>query len=97
MSIAIESMIENDNLHFKISQFDKSKHLKEREKEYCKANTLTHGFFVIRNTEEGWWRESIDFKGDISKQMQKLNDDPTVSCAWVNQPRFTECGGWSDD
>jgi hypothetical protein len=96
MSIALQSTLGKINVLMQIAEFDKAKHLKEREHQYCTMNLTTHGIFVIRETEEGWWRESIDFKSDIPKQIEKLKNDSTVACGWVNQQRFHEQGGWHD-
>ena len=90
------SMAQSLSVYIQMSQFDESKHLKEREKQYCEMNLTTHGIFVIRETEDGWWRESIDFNGDVEKQIKKLKDDSTVACGWLSQPRFTQQGGWYD-
>lgn len=88
--------LENFYLDLELSQFKENRHLVQREKPYCQMNLTTHGIFVIRETEDGWWRESIDFKGDLSKQIDKLKADSTVACGFINQSRFNEPGGWSD-
>ncbi len=51
---------------------------------------------MIRETAEGWWRESIDFKGEVDEQIEKLTSDPTVACGWVVEPKFDDPGGWHD-
>lgn len=84
------------NLVAQMGAFDEENHLKEREKQYCEMNLKAHGIFVIWETAEGWWRESIAFKDDVAKQIEKLKADPAVACAWMNQPRFDEPGGWCD-
>lgn len=95
-SPAFQSKVERLNFDIQLSEFNEDRHLHAREKQYCDANLTTHGIFVIRETEEGWWKESIDFKGDVTKQMEKIKADPTVACAWINQARFNEPGGWYD-
>lgn len=95
-SISLQSNLETLNTALQIAEFDEEKHLKEREKQYCDMHLLTQGIFVIRETDDGWWKESIDFKGDVSKQIDKLKNDPTVACGWTNTARFNEPGGWSD-
>ncbi len=95
-SPATENIIEKVNYILQMSQFDQNNHLINREKQYSRANLFTHGFYVIRETEDGWWRESIDFRGDTLKQLEKLKTDPTIACGWINQPRFNEPGGWYD-
>lgn len=96
MSPAMLHKIEMIIFSMEMSQFDESKHLIEREKQYCMMSTIRHGIFVVRETAEGWWRESIDFGNDILKQIEKLKADPSVAIGFVNQARFNEPGGWHD-
>ena len=96
LSPAIEYQVEQFAFAIQCSAFNETQHLKERERQYCMSNLHTHGLFIIRETQDGWWRESIDFKGDVGKQVEKLMSDPTVACGWINAPRFNEPGGWYD-
>jgi len=96
MSIAALYQLEQLQFALQMMCFDESRHLKEREKPYPEINRSIHGIFIIRETAEGWWRESIDFKGDVKKQVAKLKADPSVAAAWLNRPRFYEPGGWYD-
>lgn len=94
----IEHEIETALFHADLARFPPERHLKEREKQYCNAAIVTHDIFVIRETEEGWWRESIVRKdGDaFKKQIEKLRADKTVASGWFSSPRFTSRnGGWS--
>ncbi len=95
-SPALQHRIERLFFALQLADFPEDRHLSEREKQYCEMNLLTHGIFVIRETEDGWWKESIDFKHDVAKQIEKLKADPTVACGWINQARFNEPGGWYD-
>lgn len=88
--------LERLNLDIELSYFDEEKHLIEREKQYCCSNLTSHGIFVVRETQDGWWRESIDFKGELSKQIDKLRKDPSVSIGFINTARFNDNGGWYD-
>lgn len=95
VSPALEHAIEMLNYHIQLSQFDPEKHLKDREQQYCQLALLgAADCFLIRETEDGWWRESVDLKS--CETMQKYIDDPTAACAWLMTPRFTELGGWAD-
>lgn len=91
-----EYEIENLNFMKKMSQLDPAKHLKEKENKYIMNPHLGGNIFVVRETEEGWWREEIEFKGDTKKQIEELQDDKTVAVGWFGSPRFTsKNGGWS--
>lgn len=92
----LQHEIERFSLEVHLAAFPPDRHLKDRERQYCTMNINTHGIFVVRETEEGWWRESIDFKGDLEKQIEKLTNDETVACGWINTARFCEPGGWHD-
>jgi hypothetical protein len=96
LSPATQHVMEQIFFEKQMEAFPEASHLNERERQYCQANLLTSGIFVIRETPEGWWRESIDFKGDITKQIDKLRLDPTIACGWITTPRFTGPGGWYD-
>ena len=51
--------------------------------------------FVVRETEEGWWREEIDFASDVEKQIEDHRKDPTIAVGWFGTSRFRGNGGWS--
>lgn len=75
--------------------FDEDKHLTEKEKQYIDTALHREGIFIIRETEEGWWKESLDFKGDIEKQIMDLIKDPTVAYGWIIDQRFAG-HGWGE-
>lgn len=93
----IESAIEQIRHRLVLASMDESKHLKEREEQYVDVAISTPGgILVIKENEEGWWKESYNFKGDVTKQIQKLKDDPTVIYGVYTTFRFNEPGGWYD-
>lgn len=95
-SPAFLSGLERLQFALTLASFDQDKHLKNREHQYVNVALSTHGIFIIRETEDGWWKEALDVKGDPHKQLEKLKADPTVACGWAITPRFTEKGGWAD-
>lgn len=96
LSPAFQCTVERLLFEVQMEAFDEAKHLRAREKQYPNIHVCTPGLFVIRETAEGWWRESIEFKGDVDKQVEKLTSDPTVACGWISEHRFNEPGGWYD-
>lgn len=92
------SALENLQLEIQMMAFAPEKHLPNREKQYCASalNLPGGAIFAVRETPDGWWRESIDFEEDKEKQLKKLLADQEVVCGWISTPRFTEQGGWSD-
>lgn len=91
----IECVKEWVNHELQMAKFDPEKHLKDREWQYCTIGLTAPGYiFVVKETAEGWWRESHDF--DKQKVFDKLYNDPTVAYMVTTQPRFTEPGGWND-
>lgn len=92
-----EFLLERLLLLDELSSFDPSRHLKEREAQYVDVKTATPGgIMVIKETPEGWWKESYNAKGDVTKQLQKLKDDPTIACGWLTTSRFNG-SGWDLD
>lgn len=89
----LESKMERLNYLIQMVQFDPKKHLKEREEKYVWVNP---DIMIVRETEEGWWREEQDWKDDGEKQIEKLKSDKTVACGWFCTPRFKGGGGWCD-
>lgn len=97
MSIAEIAAYEELCFQIQMAEFDKDKHLKRREKQYVEIGIKTPGaIIVVRETEDGWWRESYDFSNNPEKQIEKLKNDPTVACGWYSTARFNEPGGWYD-
>jgi len=97
VSIEFEYYLERIGVIEQILEFPSDAHLENMEHQYCLSGLLSpNTIFLIRETEEGWWRESVDLKGDAKKQTERLKNDPTVACAWINTPRFSEKGGWHD-
>ncbi len=90
----LEFLVERLNLQYELAKYDPSKRLRNREKEYCTITLNTHGFLLIKETDEGWWIESHDIEKNIEKQMDKYKNDPMVSSAFLNTPRFGGNGGW---
>ena len=95
LSLDLQYRLERLLFDIQMEAFDEAKHLRA-PKQYPNIHLYTLGLFVIRETAEGWWRESIDFKGDVGKQIEKLTSDPTVACGWIVEPRFDDSGGWHD-
>ena len=95
MSPKLEHELEHFNYALTMSSFDPAKHLKEREEKYVMPTYMGGDILVVRETKDGWWRESIDFKSDPEKQIEKLKNDPTVAVGWFGTPRFRGNGGWS--
>ena len=93
MSPKLESELEALNYSIQMAQFDPKKHLKEREEQY--VHGINDYMEIVRETEDGWWRESLDFKGDPAKQIEKLKNDKTVVVGWLITHRFRGNGGWS--
>lgn len=89
----LEYEIESLNYALQMAQFDPAKHLKNKEKQY--VHGLNDDIKIVRETEEGWWRESIDVKGNMEEQIKKLREDKTVAIGWFCTPRFGGNGGWS--
>lgn len=79
-----------------INSFDESRHLKEREEQYVDTILDTGGILIVRETAEGWWKESLKIKKNIKEKLQELIADPTVACGWIMDSRFPEKGGWGD-
>ena len=92
-----EHELELLNFNLTMAQFDPAKHLKEREKPYVQPPYMGGDIFIVRETEEGWWREEIDFKPNREAQIQKMLDDKTVAVGWFGTPRFSGNGGWIND
>ena len=96
MSPKLEHDMERLNFNIQMSQFDPAKHLKEREEQYIALPYCPNcEIFVVRETEEGWWRENINFAKDLDKQIQEHKNDPTIAVGWFSSPRFRGNGGWS--
>lgn len=93
MSIKSEYANELFNYYKVMASFAPERHLKEREELY--VHGINDAIKIVRETEEGWWRESLDFKGDVQKQLERLLLDETVACGWITERRFTDNGGWS--
>lgn len=98
MSPRVEHTLEMLQYYTQMQSLPPEEHLSEREKPYCTSALTSPGgdIFIVRETAEGWWRESIDFKEDKEKQLKKLLADQEVVCGWISTPRFNEQGGWSD-
>lgn len=83
-----------------IDELGEDRHLKEREKQYVNMGIMMPGsIFIIRETEDGWWKEYHDMgkSEDKNKKMiQKFMDDPTVAYGWYTTMRFQDKGGWYD-
>jgi hypothetical protein len=98
VSIASQYAMEQSAVALQLSQFLPEKHLKDRERQYCtRALVAPEMIFLVRETEEGWWQESLDLGEKPKKQLDKLIADPTVACLWVNERRFQNNGGWELD
>ena len=95
MSPALESAIEQFRFDLQMSEFDESKHLKEREDQYVWVG-VGPGILVVKETPDGWWREDIKLKSDVKQQIEKLVADPAIACVWLRNNRFAGSGGWDD-
>lgn len=94
MNPKLEHEMEALNHTFQMAQFDPQKYLKGREERYV---WVKPDIMIVRETEDGWWREEQDFKSmpeAVEKQIEKLRQDPTVATGWFNTPRFSRNGGW---
>lgn len=94
-SPAEQSLLERLRYQSQMALFDESRHLRQREKQYVHSQ-MSGELLIIRETTDGWWKEDVQMKGNVEKQIQGLIDDPTVACGWVISQRFTEPGGWYD-
>lgn len=94
MSPRIEYFFEQLNYCQQMMAFKPERHLKNREAQYVHATN--DEIMLVRETEDGWWRESLDFKGDAQAQIEKLRQDDTVAAGWFRTLRFTDKGGWYD-
>lgn len=93
MSPKEEHLVEKIQFLKTLSLFDESKHLADREHQYVNTKMMIPGgVLIIRETEEGWWRESYNYKDEI--QLEKLINDPQVAAGWISSHRFNQNGGW---
>ena len=94
LSPRLESELEELNYQLHMAEFDPARHLNDREDQYVHG---THdGISIVRETEDGWCRESIPYKSDVNAQIEKLKNDKTVVVGWFSSPRFnSKNGGWS--
>lgn len=97
MSIAKQYALEQLSYIKAISSLDPSKHLKQREGDYVHVGMMTPGaIHIIKETEEGWWEESHDVKGNVQKQLDKFLQNPSVIYGWITSHRFSDKGGWAE-
>lgn len=97
-SPAMAHQDEQLNYQLVLASFDTAKHLRGREQQYVDVKIMTPGgIMVIRETDEGWWKESYDVSKNPEKQLEKLKNDPTVACGWITTARFAGNGGWELD
>jgi hypothetical protein len=95
MSPRLEHLLEKLNFDIKMSQFAPENHLKEREKQYIQSPDMGGDIFIVRETEQGWWRETHDYEKDVEAQIKRYQEDKTVAMGWFGTPRFKGNGGWS--
>lgn len=92
--VAREAALENLYYQFSLAQFAPEKHLREREEQYVDV-FMAGDVMIVRETEQGWWKEKIQYKNET--QLEKLKADPTVAMGWLKTRRFNDNGGWEQD